>query len=68
MTDEQRRAQASEIETGTRYRLPEELALSEKRYRELVERLREGVFNCDSAGCLTFLNAAWTEILGYPAC
>ena len=37
----------------------------EKRYRELVEHLREVIFECDGQGRLTFLNQAWSETLGY---
>lgn len=45
--------------------LLEELSASEQRYRELVQRIREAVFKCDSKGTIMFLNRAWTEILGY---
>ncbi len=55
----------NELQLQIQYRLIEELSASEKRYRELVENLREVVFKCDEIGCLTFLNQAWTEILGY---
>ncbi|MFQ6115487.1 MAG: PAS domain S-box protein, partial [bacterium] len=55
----------NELQLQIQYRLIEELFASEKRYRELVENLREVVFRCDNIGYLTFLNQAWTEILGY---
>ena len=55
----------NELHTQIQYRLIEKLTESERRYRELVESLREIVFECDRNGCLTFLNKAWTEILGY---
>ena len=56
---------SSELQLQIQHRLINELAASEKRYRELVERLREVIFECDGAGNLIFLNQAWPEILGY---
>ena len=47
------------------YRLIEELSASEKHYREVLEHLREIVFQCDSQGILTFLNQSWEITLGY---
>ncbi|MBX2865081.1 MAG: PAS domain S-box protein [Leptolyngbyaceae cyanobacterium MAG.088] len=55
----------NELHTQIQYRLIEQLTESERRYRELVESLREIVFECDLDGCFVFLNKAWTEILGY---
>ncbi|MEM9817996.1 MAG: ATP-binding protein [Cyanobacteria bacterium P01_D01_bin.6] len=55
----------NELHTQIQYRLIEKLTESERRYRELVESLREIVFECDHQGHLTFINRAWTEILGY---
>ncbi len=55
----------NELHTQIQYRLIEKLTESERRYRELVESLREIVFECDRNGCLSFLNKAWTELLGY---
>src|SRR2546430_8912258 len=57
---------SSELQLQIQHRLIEELAASEKRYRELVEHLREVIFECDGAGKFIFLNQAWVEILGYP--
>jgi PAS domain S-box-containing protein len=57
---------SSELQLQIQHRLIDELAASEKRYRELVEHLREVIFECDSAGSLIFLNQAWAEILGHP--
>lgn len=56
----------NELNTQIQYRLIEKLTQSERRYRELVENLREIVFECDHNGTLTFLNRAWEETLGYP--
>jgi PAS domain S-box-containing protein len=57
---------SSELQLQIQHRLVHELAASEKRYRELVEHLREVIFECDRSGSLIFLNQAWTEILGHP--
>lgn len=56
---------AQELTSQIQYRLVEELSASERRYRELVEGIREVVFKCDNDGRLLFLNNAWTKILGY---
>ncbi|MEM1239177.1 MAG: ATP-binding protein [Cyanobacteria bacterium P01_H01_bin.26] len=56
----------NELHTQIQYRLIEKLTESERRYRTLVENLREIVFECDHTGLLTFVNQAWTGILGYP--
>ncbi|MGD1944077.1 MAG: sensor histidine kinase [Leptolyngbyaceae cyanobacterium] len=55
----------NELHTQIQYRLIEKLTESERRYRELVESLREIVFECDRQSHLTFINKAWTEVLGY---
>ena len=57
---------SNELQLQIQNRLVHELAASERRYRELVEHLREIVFECDSGGRLIFLNQAWVEILGHP--
>ena len=43
----------------------EALRESEERYRSVVSEIDEVIFRTDSAGRLTFLNKAWTEITGY---
>jgi two-component system NtrC family sensor kinase len=55
-----------DLNTQIQYRLIEKLSESEKRYRDLVENLREIVFKCDHSGKILFLNQAWTKTLGYP--
>lgn len=57
----------NELHTQIQYRLIEKISESERRYRELVENLREIVFKCDRAGNFTLLNKAWTLTLGYDA-
>lgn len=54
-----------DLTTQIQYRLIEKLSESEKRYRDLVENLREIVFKCDRTGKILFLNRAWTKTLGY---
>lgn len=41
------------------------LAASERRYREVIERAGDIVFEIDAAGRWTFLNPAWTAITGH---
>ena len=55
-----------ELHAQIQYRLMEELSASERRYRELVERIREVVFKCTADGRISYLNNAWRQILGYP--
>lgn len=56
---------SNELHTQIQYSLIEKLSESERRYRELVDSLREIVFKCDRLGNLNFLNQAWTNTLGY---
>ncbi|MFQ5980499.1 MAG: nitrogen regulation protein NR(II), partial [Candidatus Heimdallarchaeota archaeon] len=46
-------------------RADEALRESEERYRELIEKMLEGMVVEDSAGCLTFVNPRAAEMLGY---
>ena len=39
---------------------------SEARYRQVSDSLQDVLFQTDAAGCWTFLNPAWAEILGIP--
>ena len=59
-------SKGDELNTQIQYRLIERLAESERRYRTLVENLSEIVFKVDPLGQITFLNPAWTKILGFP--
>lgn len=54
-----------ELQIQTQYRLIEELSESEKRYRSLIDNLKDVVFETDAAGLCTFLNPAWVEITGF---
>ncbi|GEM_PF-1023805 len=38
---------------------------SEKKYRSLVDNLKEVIFQLDKKGVITFLNPAWTEMTGF---
>jgi len=40
---------------------------SEKKYRQLVENLHEGIWAIDKDSCTTFVNPRMSEILGYTA-
>jgi PAS domain S-box-containing protein len=42
------------------------LALSEQKYRSVIEQLRDVFFRTDVAGLWTFLNSAWTTLTGNP--
>ncbi|SOD97397.1 PAS domain S-box protein [Spirosoma fluviale] len=41
------------------------LKVSEKRYRSLVDHLKDIVFQTDLSGCLTYLNPVWQKITGF---
>lgn len=56
-----------EIQLQIQYRLVEELSLAERRYRQLIDALREPLFECDGQGKLVFVNRAWVEVLGYSS-
>jgi PAS domain S-box-containing protein len=55
----------NELHTQIQYKLIDQLSESERRYRELVDNLREIIFTCDLLGNVTFLNRALTATLGY---
>jgi urea transport system substrate-binding protein len=48
-----------------RKRAEEALQESERRYRSVVDNLKECVFQTDASGLWMFLNPAWTEITGF---
>lgn len=52
-----------------RKRLEEELRESEKHYRQLLNSLKEGIYQCEPTeeGVFTWINQAGAEILGYTA-
>lgn len=39
---------------------------SERRYRDVVDNIKEVIFRTDRNGCLTFLNPAWESLTHYP--
>ena len=41
------------------------LEMSEKKYRSVVEQVREVIFQTDAEGRISFINPFWTEITGY---
>ncbi|MGF1672319.1 MAG: PAS domain S-box protein, partial [Rivularia sp. (in: cyanobacteria)] len=48
-----------------RKRMETALAESERLYRNVVNSVKEVVFQIDKAGCWTFLSAAWIDITGF---
>jgi PAS domain S-box-containing protein len=43
-----------------------QLAASEARYRSIIDTVHDVVFQCDTEGRFTFLNAAWEQLSGHP--
>jgi PAS domain S-box-containing protein len=52
------------LQSQIHHRLMEELVSKERRYREMLEGLRNPVVVLED-GCIVFLNPAWMEQLGY---
>jgi PAS domain S-box-containing protein len=52
-------------DVSERQRSDERLLRSEQRFRQVVEQVGDVLFETDAAGCLTFLNPAWTEVTGF---
>ncbi|MFX0113827.1 MAG: PAS domain S-box protein [Candidatus Hodarchaeota archaeon] len=52
-------------ENAERLQIEEALRESEQKYRELVEKLQEGVLTEDTEGVITFCNPRAAELLGY---
>jgi PAS domain S-box-containing protein len=53
------------IDITDRKQAEKALQQSEKKYRSVVDNLKEVIFQTDTARRLTFLNPAWTEITGF---
>lgn len=43
-----------------------QLGESEEKYRSLITSMRDGIYQTDSAGAITFINPAGAEIFGFP--
>gem|GEM_PF-309049 len=43
-----------------------QLGESEEKYRSLITSMRDGIYQVDSAGAITFVNPAGAEIFGFP--
>jgi len=56
---------AIRTDISERKRIEGELADNERRFRSVVESLKEVIFRTDANGCWTYLNPAWTEITGF---
>lgn len=48
-----------------RKRMEAQIAESEKRFRNVVENLKEVIFRTDAAGRWTYLNPAWVDLTGF---
>lgn len=46
-------------------KIEEQIRANEKRYRDLVENLREVIFETDEKGMFKFINPAWSNITGF---
>ncbi|HEX2914034.1 MAG TPA: EAL domain-containing protein [Chloroflexia bacterium] len=46
-------------------RLFEQISKSEEKYRDVVNNIKEVIFQADEKGYLTFINPVWTDLLGY---
>lgn len=53
------------LDVNKQKELDEKVKQNEKRYRDLVESLKEVIFQTDSEGHWTFLNQSWEDIMGY---
>jgi len=56
-----------EHEIAQRHQAEEALRSSEEKYRTIVENMKEGYCEVSREGCITFVNAAMSEISGYGA-
>ncbi len=53
------------IDIHDRKKNEDELTSREERYRTIIESIREGYFESDMNGCITFCNQALIDIFGY---
>lgn len=53
------------VDISSNKSIEEKIRVSEKRYRDLVENLREVIFETDSETNFVFLNPAWQKLTGY---
>ena len=59
------RSRDPDVAAEAQYRLIERLAESERRHREILTYLPEVVVRLEADGVISFLNAAWSRILGH---
>lgn len=62
---EPHRIVGTDTDITARKRTEEALRESERKYRSVVENIKEVIFQTDTDGRWTFLNPAWTEITGF---
>ena len=53
------------VDISSNKSIEEKIRVSEKRYRDLVENLREVIFETDGNANFVFLNPAWQQLTGY---
>ena len=53
------------LDVNKQKELDEKVKQNEKKYRDLVESLKEVIFQTDREGHWTFLNQSWEDIMGY---
>jgi PAS domain S-box-containing protein len=53
------------VDISSNKSIEEKIRISEKRYRDLVENLREVIFETDGNANFVFLNPAWQKLTGY---
>ena len=53
------------VDISSNKSIEEKIRVSEKRYRDLVENLREVIFETDGEANFVFLNPAWQKLTGY---
>ncbi len=53
------------LDVNKQKELDEQIKENEKRYRDLVEGLKEVIFQTDNEGHWTFLNQSWVDITGF---
>ncbi len=49
-----------------RKRDEQKLRESEHNYREILEKMQQGIIRYDNEGCITYVNPYMTKLLGYP--
>lgn len=54
------------LELKRQHALKDELEARKEQYESVVESIKDAVFKTDATGVLTYVNGAWTQIMGAP--